>query len=60
MTFNIDYQKETKISKQIKVLAEVEKIWIIYDQDNNGSLDKEEVLDYLNERAYPHLTLSEE
>ena len=38
---------ETKVSKEIRILAEVEKVWIIYDLDNSGSLDKEEVKDYI-------------
>ena len=59
MAFQIDFAKESKISREIKVLSEIEKIWIIYDQDSNGSLDKEEIMDYLNQRAYPHLTLTD-
>ena len=45
----------TPISKDIKVACEVEKIWIMYDRDNNGTLDFDEIVDYLKERAYPHL-----
>ena len=41
-------------------MAETEKIWILYDQDDNGALDFEEVESYLKEMAYPHLTLTDE
>ena len=43
----------------MKVLAEVEKIWIIYDLDGNETLDFDEIKSYLEERAFPHLTLSD-
>ena len=49
---------ETRISREIRVLAEVEKIWIQYDMDDNGELDYNEVSNYLQERAFPHLTMS--
>ena len=41
------------------MLAEVEKIWILYDADNNGKLDFEEVESYLKEMAFPHLKLTD-
>ena len=28
---------ETDVSKEIRILAEVEKIWIIFDGDENGT-----------------------
>ena len=34
----------TKVSRNIKILAEVEKIWIIYDLDDNSSLDMDEII----------------
>jgi len=34
---------ESKVSRDIRILAEVEKIWIKYDLDGNGLLDYEEV-----------------
>ena len=40
---------ESTISMQIKVLSEVEKMWIIYDRDNSGSVDFEEIVAYLEE-----------
>ena len=51
--------KVTKISREIKIVAEVEKIWIQYDLDGNEALDFDEILQYLKERAYPHLTLED-
>ena len=39
-------------------MAEVEKIWILYDLDGNDTLEFEELKGYLEERAFPHLTLS--
>ena len=44
---------ESKKSIEIKIICEVEKIWIIYDIDNNGELDFKEVADYLNEKTFP-------
>ena len=41
-------------------MAEVEKVWILYDLDYNDSLDFEEVTLYLTEMAYPHLTITDE
>ena len=26
---------ESKLSREIRIIAEVEKIWILYDMDNN-------------------------
>ena len=40
----------TQVSQDIKLLAEVEKIWINYDLDRNGTLDKSEVTGYLTTR----------
>ena len=47
--YNQDKLKgETSISRSIKVLAECEKIWILYDLDENGTLEYGEILLYLN------------
>ena len=46
------------MSHQIKVISEVEKIWILYDLDNNGSLDFDEIKLYLQEYAYPMLNVT--
>lgn len=45
--------KESDLSREIKVYAEVEKIWILFDSDNNGTIDKEEIQEYLQQMAYP-------
>ena len=38
---------ETEVSREIRILAEVEKIWIIFDCDQSGALDSEELKGYL-------------
>ena len=52
--------KESKISLQIKVLCEVEKMWIIYDRDNSGTVDYEEIVDYLKEISEQELNLTDQ
>ena len=52
--------KESDISKEIKVLAEVEKIWIMYDFDGDGTINRSELTDYLQKMAQPELELSTE
>ena len=51
-------EHETDVSRQIKVLSEVEKIWIIFDIDNSGTLEFNEIIDYLQQMAFPQLDLS--
>ena len=51
--------KQTPFTKTVRVLAEVEKIWILYDLDKNGTLDFEEIELYLKEMAYPNLKLTD-
>ena len=51
---------ETDVSREIKVLAEVEKIWIIFDIDDSGELEIDEVKEYLKKMAFPHLNIHEE
>ena len=51
-------QEESDVSMEIKAMAEVEKIWIMYDLDDNGSLDFDETKAYLKEMAYPNLSIS--
>ena len=53
-------QKESELSREIKVLAEVEKIWILYDVDGNGLIDKSEISEYLRQMAQPKLELTDE
>mmetsp|Transcript_9702 Transcript_9702/g.16333 ORF Transcript_9702/g.16333 Transcript_9702/m.16333 type:complete len:113 (-) Transcript_9702:284-622(-) len=57
---DVETIKETKTSRDIRILSEVEKIWILYDLDMNGSLELEEIQQYLREMAFPHLTLSDD
>ena len=40
------------------MISEVEKIWILYDLDDNGTLEYEEICAYIKEMAYPHLELT--
>ncbi len=47
------------MSQEIKILAEVEKIWILYDADQNGDLDSSEFKSYLYDNAFPKLSLDE-
>jgi hypothetical protein len=42
-------ENNTPISFQIKLYAEVERIWLLYDIDENGYLDFDEVKLYLSE-----------
>ena len=49
---------QTTVSRDIKILAEVEKIWIIFDLDNNGSLEKEEIQDYIKYIAGDNMKLT--
>ena len=53
-------QKESEVSMEVKALAEVEKIWILYDLDNNGELDFAETKAYLKEMAYPYLSIPDD
>ena len=41
-------------------MSEVEKIWIIFDLDNSGKLDKVEIKDYIKYMAGEGLTLNDE
>ena len=55
----IKNKKETKISRSIKILSEIEKMWILYDVDESGMLEYGEVVMYIKEMA-PNLVLSDE
>jgi hypothetical protein len=37
------FKVESDIAREIKIIAEVEKVWIIYDLNHNDRLDFEEV-----------------
>ena len=56
---NKSFYTESKITQCIKIAAEVEKIWILYDIDQNGNLDYEELVQYFNEVAVPCLSLTQ-
>ena len=56
--FKNNKMKQTPFTREVRILAEVEKIWILYDLDDNGTLDYEEIELYLKEMAYPHLSLT--
>ena len=56
----MDHVDDTNVSKDIKILSEVEKVWIIYDRDENGSLDWYEVDEYLKKLAFPDLKMTSE
>ena len=53
-------QKESGLSKEIKVLAEVEKIWIIWDIPRTGGICKDEIQEYLDQMSYPKLEINPE
>ena len=58
--FSNSFLFESKMSQEIKIIAEIEKIWILYDGDQNGDLDLSEFKRYLYDNAFPKLSLSEE
>ena len=47
------------MSLEIRILAEVEKIWIIFDLDCSGRLDRDEVKDYIKFMSEQVLDLDE-
>ena len=51
---------ETFVSQEIRVISEVEKIWILYDLDDNGTIDFDEMKLYIKETAFKSLKLSDE
>ena len=50
---------ETFVSQEIRVISEVEKIWILYDLDDNGTIDFDEMKLYIQETAFKSLKLSD-
>ena len=40
---------KTEWSRFVQIQAEVEKIWALYDMDDNGTLDYDEIKMYLQE-----------
>ena len=53
------YDEHSQVSKDIKILAEVEKIWIVFDDDLNGRISYHELTKYLRETVYPQLRLDQ-
>ena len=51
---------ETDLSLEIKACSETEKIWIMFDIDNSGQLEYDEVRKYLHVMAFPALELTDE
>ena len=54
---SIECAHETPISREIRILSEVEKIWIIYDIDGSGKIDQAEIADYLSQMVEPEMHL---
>ena len=52
-------QGESRVSRDIKILSEVEKTFIIFDGNNDGILEYHEVVDYFRSSAYPDLNLDD-
>lgn len=50
---------ESDWARFVRISAEVERIWLLYDIDDNGTLDYDEIKTYLVETAYPHLKMNE-
>ena len=51
---------ESKVSRDIRILAEVEKIWIIYDLNSDNCLNFPEVKLYLEDMVADGLKLGDE
>ena len=52
--------KESALSREIKIISEVEKIWITYDIDQNGYLECDEMKQYLSKLTIGEFEFSEE
>ena len=50
---------ESKISRSIKILSEIEKIWILYDINSDGTLEYGEIVMYIKEMS-PNLKLNDD
>ena len=57
---NLGEPKHQTVSDIIRILAEVEKIWIRHDLNDDGELEYEEVEEYLNITAFPKSTLTKQ
>ena len=48
-------RNESQLSNEIKLLSEVEKIWIIFDFENAMEVNHRDLADYLRKMAHPYL-----
>ena len=46
---------ETGLSKEIKLLAEIEKIWIIHNIEPDGQIDRSSIKNYLKQMSLPKI-----
>ena len=53
-------EREPRVSDAIRLLSEVEKMWIVYDISKEETLNFDAVLEYLNQTAYPYMSFSEQ
>ena len=56
----IGFQSCSKISKEIKLLGEVEKIWIMHGKYGKMTFDMRDLSKYLTTTAYPDLGLTDD
>lgn len=49
--------KESLLSKEIKVITEVEKIWILFEKDTEDKISQDEIIEYLRQMADPKVEL---
>ena len=54
-----DHAQESKVSRDIKVLSEVEKIWILHDLKKDGRIKFQDTLEYLRLMTNPVLELTD-
>jgi Ca2+-binding EF-hand superfamily protein len=52
-TIKILGSQVSETQKEIKIICEVEKIWIVNDLNENGTLELAEIYDYLKEMVVP-------
>ena len=50
---------DTESLREKKIFHEVERIWKIYDIDSNGTLDFDEMQQYIQKTAFKSLRLSD-
>ena len=55
----LSQNQESTTAMEIRLLSEVEKVWIIYDVDESGELEYDEIKSYLKEMAFPHLEIAD-